>query len=1168
MSVRPRLRSVVMVLCLIGVAHLPALAATKVGFLHKEADKYNPEWREYWGFGRHLEDDGYVSALTEMRPIYRGGWTEDQLYESLKRFNVVVWPMEYEGSYDLTDELRGVAVTSRAALERYVRDGGGLFIIAQAVRYPGDDDEKYNNLLIEGLGARMMHEGVFDPEREFESPQTLVFRPESYFWTENAAGHPVTEGVGRVYLPTRRGSAPAVEAIDYSDDWTVVLSGEDSARSYLVGHDNVLDLDQPGTLQSGPPIAAVREYGRGRILIYAVPYRHLFLNYGNRVWPHISEERGDEEGGHPSDSMKMALNALAWLAEPSLGIEGFGSYEPEPYRPVEYADAVEWDTAEFVAPSDGVKGLVGAHTSFSDGSGTVAEYARAARDAGLGFIVFTDPLELLTAEELSRLKDDCAAVSDDGFYACPGVEYTDRLGIRWCSFGEKIIYPPATLQQRGQTYDYFDGQRLHLTGKYTIDNRLGPNGVLGYDALHDAHVHPANMWWFFRFMPLVYEGTELVEDDYEDYLYSLRDLRWMALSSFTRVRSPARVAAAADACCTVLPRAEHMREWCNSRCGTYHSYSAKSYVTQGPVIEQWWCINPQMENPWWITRGAQRVRLRFAVSSGAGIEEVVVRDANFGVVRRFDGNGEPRLEREFEMVHDRQHYLQLTVTDTEGRRAIGNYWLLYCYKSGLYRCGDNLNTLGSAAVILHPDRHQRLMLAKTFGDVGRVTVRGFDTGSGIASMPAAWAFKHINLAEGTYPPHEGTEMVAGVLDVPMASYDVSITSMDFSSLADRYERGDRCTPSMGGLLPIVRDHPYRQWRETAYILRSRKNFFTTWNHRRPFEGTEDYRGGMIWHEGTMVAREDIPLKPGIGLPLFALQGPGGAEYETSHHLFVLDADHGAVHHQATLAGDLPSPITGTIEPGGYATLMPTDVGYYAFLPGTGSSYAWNAHHWASESGRGRLYIGFETPQDGVIEAGAEIPYRFLFATINARGDGAEISPDLMADTAAAYNLDGGADGYPFELVVGSFEDAEFFFTARAEGNEAVINIGPREMICDLPFRIRGVADNGVAAVWVHGEDYFRFVAVSEGTAYFQQPIDPAVRLWAGNVFVCDDPDVKMTLVMDGRAEGEGPFLEVHNPGADPITATITSPEHTPVFGGWSRTLQLPAGDGVRVELQT
>ncbi|HUS80328.1 MAG TPA: hypothetical protein VM283_03605, partial [Armatimonadota bacterium] len=973
---------------------------------------------------------------------------------------------------------------------------------------------------------------------------------------------PITEGVSRVYLPTFRGTQPAAEALKYSDDWTVVLSGGPGAKSYFVGHDNVLNLDREATYTTSPPIAAVRDLGKGRIFVYAVPYRNLLLNYHNPVWPDISEEVGDVEGGHPSDSMKLAVNALKWLAEPSSGDPAFGTYEPEPYKPIEYAAAVEWDGAEFPAPTPGVRGLVGAHTSYTDGEGTVAEYAAAAQAAGLAFVVFTDPLEMLTEAEFARLGEDCAAASTGDFYACPGVEYTDSLGIRWAAWGEKVIYPQATMPFRGQDYSYFDGKTLHLTGKYAMDNAYGPNVIVGTDALHKSGAQMANLWWFFRFAPLVYEGDRLVEDDYDDFLYTLRDLRWMCLSSFTRVRRPSELAAAADACCTVLPQADQVREWCNSRCGTYHPAYGKSYVTQGPRINQWWAINSQMENPWDQTRGAQRARLKFTVSSDAGIRDVVIHDANFGVVRRFAGNGATELSREFEMVHDKQHYLALVVTDTQGRRAIGNYWLLYCYKSGLYRCGDNLNTLGSAAVLLHPDRHQRLMLHKTFEDVAKVTVRGFDTGSGIASQPSVFPHQLMETPDGAYPREWGT-MVAGVLDVPMASYDVSVASMDMSSLAPRYEYGGRTTPALGGILPVVGDSEYMEWSETAYVLRSRVNYFTAWNQRRWYEGARDYRGGLIWHEGRLRIRKDIDLKAGISIPLFCIQPPGGAAYQTGDNLFVLDAQRGPMHWQVTTQDDPPTDCAGTVGAGGYLGVMPTDVGYFAFWPGTGSPYMYSGGNWSQRRGDGRVYVGFGDPQGGVMKAGTEFDYRFLFGTINDH----TISADLMADQAAAYNLDGGRGGYPFDVKVGRFVDGQFFFTAEAEGGECVADLGPREMVCDLPLRIRGIEDNGCAAVWVDGQDFFRFVAVSDGAAWLQQRIDPAVHLWVGNVFLCDRKDVKMTLVVDGQAEGKPPVLEVHNPGDAPVQARVWSPPHTPVFGGRELTVDLPVGDSVLVELK-
>ena len=70
----------------------------------------------------------------------------------------------------------------------------------------------------------------------------------------------------------------------------------------------------------------------------------------------------------------------------------------------------------------------------------------------------------------------------------------------------------------------------------------------------------------------------------------------------------------------------------------------------------------------------------------------------------------------------------------------------------------------------------------------------------------------------------------------------------------------------------------------------------------------------------------------------------------------------------------------------------------------------------------------------------------------------------------------------------------------------------------------------------------------------------------GNVFVCDNKDVKITLVVDGQADGKPPFVELHNPTNQEIRTTLRSPSHAPLFGGMSAWVKLPPGDSVRLKV--
>ncbi len=1130
-----------------------------VGFLHHEAEQYEAEWRLYTGYYRALVQDGMQGALVESRPLYRGPIAPGQLYDALKPFHVIVLCAREEGIPQLTADIRQRVLTARADLERYVRDGGGLFLLLQAVRYPGDQDEQFHNLLAENLGCRLIHEGVFDKAAVFRSPQTLVFRPMEFFVTANIQPHPVTEGVKRLFLP-KFGSAPApgVAALGLDANWRVVAAGQQSAKSYVEDQDNSLNLDREGAQKAAPPIAAVRDFGKGRVFVYTPHNKHVFLNYGNRMWPQITETDGDAENAKPSFGNRLVLNALKWLAEPAMKVEGIGAHKLAPIQPVSFDAAVDWDAPFFVPPADGVRGILGAHSNYSDGQGSVSDYVRAARAAGLSFLVFTDPLELLTPEKFEKLRADCAAACAEDFYACPGVEFDDSLGVRWAAWGEGVVFPETTFEDKGKQFTVWDGNRVVCTGRYEIMCRFGPNAIVDYRPLRAANAHPANLWWFFRVLPFAYEGRRLIADNFDEYLYALRDLRWMSVDAFTRIRSPQEVAPAAQDCASVVKDVASARRLCNSRCGSaLLSAASRHYVTQGPRILQWEGFNTQMENPWQKTRGAQRVRLRFETASDAGLAEVRVHDANFGVVRRFVAAGAKTFARDFEMVQDKQRYLVLEVVDTGGRRAVSWYLFIFCYKSGLYRCGDNLNLLGSAQVCWHPDRNEMPSLAKIFEDGFKHTVQGIDSAAAVATQPRLFAQDAIQTADGYYPSSR-EEIVNKILDVPLGSHNVQMYSAAMAHRSERYDTDARPTPAMGPVSRRLGPLELFERTHTSYALMSRQDYYVTWNHRRPFEGSKDYRGSLIWHEGEVRFKKDMTLKGAVPVPFLITEGPGGAEFRTYDQFMVADRDDGTLVVRLENGRRKPYRRQGVIRSGGYCATINTDLGYLAFLAPSKSEFSYaTATHPDTPSLMGRTYIGLG--RDGQqVKAGAVWPYRFAMATLNDP----RLSNELLEDMVRAYNLDGGTSGYPFEVKVGRFLNAEFFFSAQAEGNEAVLSIGPRDLICDLAFRILGVEDNGCAAVYVAGRKMFRFVSVVNGAAWFQEPIFPAAQIWVGNPFVCEDKRARLTLVVDGQAPGKPPRLEVHNPSDQALQTRVFSPPHTPVFAGICASVAIPPGDSV------
>ncbi|MBI4023413.1 MAG: hypothetical protein HY360_00425 [Verrucomicrobia bacterium] len=593
----------------------------------------------------------------------------------------------------------------------------------------------------------------------------------------------------------------------------------------------------------------------------------------------------------------------------------------------------------------------------------------------------------------------------------------------------------------------------------------------------------------------------------------------------------------------------------NTRCAAYwEAWLGGQFVSEGPVIAFWNAINSQMESNWKKTRGAQRVRLKFVVRSDDGIADVKVRDADKGLFRRFLGKGEKELAREFECVQDQQHDLTLEVTDTKGKRAFSWVIRVYCYKQGLFRCGDNLNILGATGMCWHPDRNEMMSMAKAFENGIQHTLFGWDSAGYLCPMPNAQGEEVIVTDQGEYPQFQKHGIVGKILDVGLSSYNLQIATQRMTHLAEPFDSETRPTPALGTIPRDLGPIECYERTHTIYSPATRTDWYTSWNHRRIREGIQDYRGGIIWHEGKIRFTKDVTLEGDVPIRLARMMCPLNLEKAQGDSMVVTDAS-GKTRFARLVDEKKPVRITGRIRPGGYAALMPSLVGYHGFMAPAGSDFAYQAFL------PGWMWIGMG--KDGQkVKASTELTYQFA---VGSFADSA-VGNDLLEDTLSAMNFDGHTNGYPFVMKAGAFVDGRFFFTAMADKNETVLTIGPRDLIIDLPFRIKGLEDNGCVAVYSRIRPWFRFVPVVKGVAFFQEPILPANELWVGNILVCDNKDVKITVVTDGLKDGNKPFVELHNPTDKQLDVSVISPPNTPQLGGLSERVTIPAGNTCRLEI--
>ena len=1144
-----------------------------LGLPKADGDKYNVEYRKYGRLIPVYQKNNIEPVLFNYIFSPRSGYSEDKIYESILRFHVIHLTTTDEGvGTKFGENEREYARRVGNALKKYVEEGGGLFIQARSVRYPNEKDEEYWNEVLKVFGIEILHQGVFDKTRVYEG-KTLS--KANFFWTQNIKENEITKDIKCLYLPQNDFfPGPGVVALKYSPDWQILIKGEKEAKSYksgISGDPNVLNLEVEGTYNSEPPIFAIRELGRGRIVSYPISPLFTGMNYLNPLWENTVEEKGDPITGRRSDSWKLQINSYKWLSENALKSEKLGTYKIEPYKKIVFPEKVSFDghsfSKSYLREEDGwqvevgkisgfgVKGIIGIHTSYTDGKGKVSDYVEEAKKSGLSFIVFTEPLELLTEEELELLKSDCQKASDNNFYACPGIEFTDGAGIRWIMVGERIKFPAKEFKSGNNTYTQWDGEKVNHYGNFSAYCGFPQTGIIDYKDIKKANAYRENLWWFYLYIPLAYEGKKLIADNYNEFLYGLRDLRWCSLVSFTRTKDPKEIKTASETCVTVFKNLESVKNSLNARCAPYWTAkTGQQHVSQGPVILQWESINDQMESNYHYTKGAQRVRLRLEVFSDKGIKEVIVHDADYGVIRRFAGKGEKLLSKEFEVVHDKQHYLTLEVIDKENKRAFSHYIFIYCYKQGLFRCGDNLNILGPLGFWWHPDRNEMLSLGKSFRNGGKFALIGWDTADPALGVPKPNDMHEESIfikGVGKYPDiYKINKFVGKIMDVKLSSYNTQIVSMLMDHLVPMHDRPERPTPAMATLATSQGELEYFERQHTMIAPEDRVDFFVQWNYRRYFESIENYEGSFVWHEGYIKIKKDIELEGEVPIPLVSLRMPVELEKGVGDLFIVKEPEKTRV---VKLERERRFNVKGDIKTGGYISWMPTILGYTAvFVPDCEEN---RQLKWRYGSYHNYILVGIgENGQK--LKAGTILRYKFLYGILAEKTPG----NDELEYTLKALNLDGKRDGYPVKIEKGKLEDATFFFTVKAENNEALFTVGPKDMVIDHPMVVKGIEDNGCAAVYSSFRPWFRFVSVYDKGAYFQEPIEKENKIWAGNIFVSENKELKMTVVIDGQDEGKDPIIEVHNPTAKEVKAKIYSPGSTPVFGGMSCEVNIPAGE--------
>ena len=1107
---------------------------------------------------------GIEANLFPGKMLHKKGIRKAELMKLLQEFHVINIRPTGEGLRNIDEDLQKAAEITSEALQEYVKSGGGLIVQIRPSRYANAKSERYWNMVFAPLGITVENNYGLTALQTVRAEQKPGSNNE-FFYTDNIQKHEITNGVSGLWLPVNSfDKFPACPLTKYSAEYTFpVLTCKDGGiyfcdekfrGDFVAGKTPVL-LEKEAV-----PIIAVRQFGKGFVISIGVDMIYTGQNFRNQIWSNITEEKGLD--GKPSDMMRLMQNSVQFAAVPALKNPKLGTFVSPHRDPIQFPEAVYWDKRKFTTrPGSLVYGIIGAHSVYSDGKNTVEEYVKSAKEAGLQFIVFADPISKLTPEKLEQLKSDCRAFSDDSFYACPGMEFTDGSDLKRFVFGDKIEHPGSRKyrMKSGVEYPIFDGEKVPFAGFFIMGTcAFAQNGFLNSGDFLRCKVHPESLWWFWTSIPYVFEQGRLLADNTNFGRQMLHDLRMLVPVTFDRIFSAEEVQKSKMTAVTGGYSLPLVKKCLNATNGYWYAEKSNIFCSYGNggalKVNSFRCINQQEDPRRLHTRGTQRIRACFNVESPEGIREVRVMDRNQKPLRVFGGKGAKILEKEFELVHDKQHYIFLEAEDMKGSRLISHFIRVYDYKQSLIRCNDNLNILGALGLCWHPNWPEKINLFKDFRNAELLSVQGWDRAGSDCPRPKIVPQNTLYTENAGKIYRFAKQSTDGVvMDVKLAGGDLQIVESKMDDVVQRFGNPDIGHPWAVSPPKILSENEYFSHHQKVYYLRDRQDFHIAWDHGRLRESLKEYDGSLCLVSGEITFKKNFTFSKKKPVPFVigrTVVEPLNVGLQDST-LIVKDAEAGLKVQQVSKTKKFS--FSGRIAAKGFAATAWSKVGTAVIFPISDS--AWRYHFLNSTT----MDFGVGIPGTQ-IRAGEKIRYAFVSADVVSNA----------ADPQKYEKLSRLIRGeYPNRIAVGKKISEPLFFHVEADENEAVFEVGPAKGLgIDLPIKISNLQDNGCVAIYSTKRPWFRFIGIADGenTAYTQEPMDEKNRIWIGNVFTADNPCLKLTLVADGQSPDAKPFLEIHNPSGQMIKAVISSPRGTPVFGGTTFPVTVSAKDSVKMTI--
>ena len=335
----------------------------------------------------------------------------------------------------------------------------------------------------------------------------------------------------------------------------------------------------------------------------------------------------------------------------------------------------------------------------------MAEYAAAAKKAGLDYVVFLEDFEDLTKDEYEELVKECDKHSDAEVELIPGFRIRNNIGNHVMCIAESGCWPDddvlgedgrAMILQPMAEDGTYDGLKHRPTFSYMLNHTRNGDRNCGYYNWAESGKGmrmPAQRNCAMAGL-LYYREGELVEDMLDDYLVTSQSTMPPTPVAVNEVYSPQELIEEVESghaltYAQARDRASIMRDalrW----SGTY--YSPNVFPSSGPVIRAW----PGTFR--FMTYGGEEFVTAPAVmgsplhvTSDKGLKQITIYDG-VGVFRRFDCRGAREFYRLLVLDGTVMKNLIVVAEDTAGGRAVSFTRRSYKYDiRGLSWCGDHFN---------------------------------------------------------------------------------------------------------------------------------------------------------------------------------------------------------------------------------------------------------------------------------------------------------------------------------------------------------------------------------------------------------------------------------------------------------------------------------------------